>query len=91
MCFRHRVMDSDKMLILHILDGHRMVLVRFFRFHSRQGNAAAANHSISQRVDGIAADGTDIELAAKHIGRDIFVDDMLTIHQLDDRDAKRLC
>lgn len=90
MGLRHGMVDGDEMLVLHVLDGHRMVIVCFFRFQGGQRDAAAADHSVSQRVDDIAADGADIELAPQHIGASILVDDLLAIHQLDDGDAQRL-
>ena len=84
MPFRHGVMDGDEMFILHIFDGDSMIFVHFFRFQGRQCDAAAADHSISQRMDGVAADRTDIEFASQHIGGDIFIDDVLSSHQFYD-------
>ena len=90
MCLGHGMVDSDKMLIFHIFDGHRMVIVHCFCFQNRQCDAAAADHGIAQSMDDIAANGANIKFAVQHIGGDIFVEDLLAIHQLDDRDAQSL-
>ena len=90
MGLRHGVVDGDEMLVLHIFDGQRMVFVRLFRLQRRERDAATADHRISQCVDGIAADGADVELAAQHIGGNVFVADLLAVHQLDDGDPQCL-
>ena len=91
MLFGHRMMDSDKMFVLHQLDGQHVVIICFFRFLGRQCDTAAANHRASHRMDHVAADGTDIKFAAKHIAGNILVSDMFAIHQFNDRNPQRLC
>ena len=86
----HRVPDGDEVLIFHILDGERVVVVRFFCLLCRQCNAAAADHSVTQRIDGVSANRTDVEPAAQHIGGNVFVDNRFAAHQFDDGDAKGL-
>ena len=86
----HGMVDGDKMLILHLFNGDGMIFVRFFRFQSRQGNAAATDHGISKGMHSIAADGTDIEQTSLHVGGDVPVNDMLSVHQLNDRDSQGL-
>ena len=90
MPFGHRVMDSDELLIFHILDGHHVVAVSIFRFQSGQRNTAAGSYNLAEGMDHIAADGTDIEFTAEHIGGDVFVGDMLSVHQFDDGNAQYL-
>ena len=90
MLFGHGMTAREEVLIFHVLDGDGMIVIRIFCFQSGQCNAAAADHRIPQSVDGIAADGADIELGVKHIGRDIFVDNVFTVHQLNYGDTQRL-
>ena len=78
------------MLIFHIFNRDAVVLVRVFGLQRGQRNAAAADQCISNAVDDIAADGTDIELAPHHVGGDILVFDMLTVHQFNDGDPQCL-
>ena len=86
----HRMMDGDKMLVLYLFDGDPMILVGIFRFQGRQGDAAAADDRSSRAMDHIAANGADIKFSPKHIAGDVFVGDMLTVHQLNDADAQGL-
>lgn len=41
-------------------------------------------------VDGVAADGADVEFAAQQVGGDVSVGDMLAVHQLHHADAQGL-
>ena len=61
MLLGHGVGDGDKMLVLHFFYGDPVVVVYILRFQSRQGNATAADHRIARAVNGISANGTDIE------------------------------
>ena len=90
MLLRHGVVNGDEMFVLHILGGDGVVIIRFFRLQSRQGNATAADERISQTVNRIAADRADIELRPQHIGGDVLIDNVLTIHQLDNGDTQCL-
>ena len=91
MLLGHRVVEGNEMLVLHTFNGDRVVILCFFSLQSRQGNAAATDHRVSHAVEHIAADGTDIELAAQQIGGNVFIADVLPIHQLNDGNAQRLC
>ena len=59
--FCHRVVDGDKMLILHLFDGKTVIGIGLFCLQGRQDNAATANEGISHSSENIAANGTDIE------------------------------
>ena len=61
MGFCHRVMDGDKMLVLHLFDGNTVIGIGVFCLQGRQDNAATANKGISHSSENIAANGTDIE------------------------------
>ena len=41
-------------------------------------------------MDDVAADGADVELAPHHIGGDVPVDNVLTVHQFNNRDPQSL-
>ena len=84
------MMDGDKMFIFHILYGDPMVIIGFFSLQRGKRDAAAADHSASCAVDDVAADRADIELAAQHIGGDVLVGDMLTVHQFNDGNSQCL-
>ena len=90
MLLGHGMVDRDKLLVLHLLNGKHMVFVRFLRFQRRQSDAAAADQGVSGTVDHIAAERTDIKLSSEHIGRNISVDDMLPIHQFNHGDIQCL-
>ena len=62
MLFRHGMVDGDKILIFHVFYGDGVFIIGFFRFQGGQRNAAAADHGITQRMDGVASDRADIEL-----------------------------
>ena len=40
------MMNGDKMLILHILDGNDVAIIRFFGLQRRQCNATAADQAL---------------------------------------------
>ena len=84
------MMDGDKMLVLYLFDGDPMILVCIFRFQGRQGDAAAADDRSTAAMNHIAANGADIEFAPKHIAGDVLVGDVLTVHQLNNRDTQGL-
>ena len=90
MLLGHGVMDGDEMLVLHIFNGNGVVLIGLLRFQRRQADAAAADHRTAGAVDDITTEGADTELAPQQIGRDVSVDDGLSVHQLDDRDPQGL-
>ena len=90
MLLGHGVVNGDKMLIFHILYGDHVVFIGFFRFQGGQGNAAAADQGVARGVDGIAADGADIEFAPQKVGGNIPVLDGLAVHQLDNGDPQSL-
>ena len=86
----HGMLHRNIMLIFHIFDGDTMIIIRFFRFQSRQRNAAAADQGISHAVDHIPAHGAYIELSPQHIGRNIPVGNRLSVHQFNHRNPQRL-
>ena len=87
----HRMINRDEMLILNLLDMDAVVSIHILSFQWRQGDAAAADYRVSGAVYDVSADGTDMEFAAEHIGRNVFVDNMLAVHQFDHGDIQRLC
>ena len=90
--FCHGVMERDKKLVLHPLDGQLVVLVGVLGVGDilrGQGDAAAAHHGLPGGVEHVAADGADIEFGAQEIGGTVPVDDRLPLHQLQNRDAQR--
>ena len=89
--FCHIVLDGNKMLIFHTLDGQFVLFVEWLCIQCRQCNPTAGNQGIPHRMDDITADGTDIKLGAEHIGRCIFVDNLLAVHQLDERSIQCSC
>lgn len=78
MIFRHFVMDSDELLILHRFNQRKMCLVRLLRFKCRESDAAATDHGITGGVDDIAADGADVKFGAQHIAGNVSVDNLFT-------------
>ena len=86
----HRMVDGNKMLVLHILNSNAVVIIGRFCFQRRQGNAAAADQGITGGVEKIAAKGTDIESTPQHIGGDVSVGNMFAIHQFNDRNPQSL-
>ncbi len=86
------MVQGDEKLVLHPLHGQLVVLVGVLRFRNvlrRQGDAAAAHHSLSGGVEHIAADGADVELAPQEIGGPVLVDHGLSLHQFQYADAQR--
>ena len=83
MLLGHRVGDGDKMLVFYPFNIDSVVIVRLFSLQSRQGDTAAADQCVTGAAYNIAAYGADVEFAALHIGRNVLVGDVLTIHQLD--------
>ena len=90
MGFGHGMVDGNEILVLYFFNTDPMAFIRVFCFQGRKGNAAAADERIAGAVDDVTADGADIEFGTKHIGRGVFVDDMLAVHQFNDRDAQGL-
>ena len=45
---------------------------------------------ISQSINRIAADGAEVEFRPQHIGGDVFIDNLLSVHQLNDGNAQGL-
>ena len=91
MVFGHGVVDGDEKLIFHPLERQLMVFVGVVRLRDvqrRQGDAAAAHDSLPGGVEHIAAQGADIELGAKQVGRTVPVDDGFALHQLEHADAQ---
>ena len=89
--FGHGVVDGDEKLIFHPLQRQLMVFVGVVRLRDvqrRQGDAAAAHDSLPGSVEHIAAQGTDVELGAKQVGRTVPVDDGFALHQLEHADAQ---
>lgn len=68
------------MLILYILYGDPMGFVSILCFQSRQCDAATADYCLAGTVDGVSADRADIESAPQHIGGDILVGDVFSVH-----------
>ena len=90
MILGHGMVNRDEMLILYVFYGDAVVIICFLRFQRGQSNAAAADNGAAGAMDDIAAEGTDIELAPQHIGGDILIADMLSVHQLNHRDSQSL-
>ena len=91
MVFLHGVVQGDEELVLHPLHGQLMMLVGILGFgdvQRRQGDAAAAHHSLSGGVEHIAAEGADVEFAAKQVGGAVPVDDGFALHQLEYADTQ---
>ena len=89
--FGHGVVDGDEKLIFHPLQRQLMVFVGVVRLRDvqrRQGDAAAAHDSLPGGVEHIAAQGADVELGAKQVGRTVPVDDGFALHQLEHADAQ---
>ena len=86
----HGMGNGNEMLILNGCDAEDMAAVRFLCLLRRQGDSAAADEGVSGAVDDVPADGADVEFTAKHIGGGIFVDDVLAVHELYDRDVQCL-
>ena len=86
----HGMPDGNEFLILHLLNGNRMLLIRLLRLQGRKRNSAAADHGFSRTVNYISADRADIELRPEHIAGNIPVGDGLSVHQLQHRHPQRL-
>ena len=78
------------MRILHTLDKKRMFRVRIFGIQRGQRDSAAADHRIARAMDHVAADGADVKPGTDHIAGTVAVDDLLTVHQFNDRNIQRL-
>ena len=70
------------------LAGKTVGIIGFGDVQRRQGDAAAAHHGLPGGVEHIAAQGADVELGAKQVGRTVPVDDGLALHQLEHADAQ---
>ena len=90
MLFRHRMGDRDKLFVLYIFDDDFMVFVCILGFQRGKSNAATAYYGISGTMNNVSTDGTNIEFAPEHIGGNVFVGNMLAVHQLNDRDSQCL-
>ena len=91
MIFLHGVVQGDEELVLHPLHGQLMMLVGILGFgdvQRRQGDAAAAHHSLSGGVEHIAAERADVELAPQQVGCPIPVGDGFSLHQLQHTDSQ---
>ena len=86
----HRMVNGNKMLILHALNADSMVFVGFFCFQGGEGNAAATDDRIPGAVDDIAADGTDVEFASQQVGGNVFIDNVFAVHQFNDGNTQGL-
>ena len=86
----HGVGDGEEYLVLYLFQGEGVVVVRLSRLQGRQSDAAAADHHITGAVDAVSTDGTDVKMTPEHVGAGVFVDDVLTVHQLNDRDPQSL-
>ena len=87
----HRMMNSNIVFVLHILNGQIVCFVYILGLQCGQGDTAAADHGISETMNHIAADRTDIEFTPEHIGGNIPVGDVFPVHQFDQGDAQSLC
>lgn len=83
----HRVRNGNKMFVLHNLNIYCVITVSLLCLQSRQGDATAADQRISHAVDHISTEGTDIEFGPQHIGRNVLIDNMFSVHQLDNGDV----
>jgi len=61
MLLRHRVVDRDELLVLHILNPDPMLLIRFLRNQRREYDPAAAHNRFAITVDYITANRADVE------------------------------
>ena len=53
MCFCHRVVDGNEMLVLHLFDGNTVIGIGGFRLQGWQDNATTANEGMIYRMIGI--------------------------------------
>lgn len=88
--FCHGVSDGNVVFVFDVLDCGGVGVVGRFGFQRRQGDAAAGNHGWAHRLENIAADGADIELAFEHVGGAVGVDDLLAGEKLGDGNFERL-
>ena len=82
MLLGHWMVDGEKMLVFHILNGDSVVAVRYFRLQRGQGDAAAADQGVSCAVQTVTAKRADVEFASQQIGRNVFVLYGRSVHQL---------
>ena len=77
----HRMGDGNKIFVLHRLQNGLVFGIRLFCLQDRQGNAAAAYDAVAGAVEQIATDRTHIKFGAEQVGGDVFVCNMLPVHQ----------
>lgn len=78
----HGMGGGDIQLMLHVLILNFMSFIRFLCLQRRKGNAAAGYHSLSRRMQDIAADRTDINGRPQDIGCAVCIDDLFPGKQL---------
>ena len=80
----HGMIHGHIILIFHNLRSDAMGIVHRLRFHRRQRNTAAANHSLAGAVDHVSADRTYVQLGAQDVAGNVPVGDPLAVQQLHD-------
>ena len=88
MLFRHVVLDAHIVFVFDALDEELVVFVGFLRLGGGQWDAVAAERGFAHAVDGVAADGADIEFGTQHIRRDVDIADSPAGDQLGDGHAE---
>ena len=90
MLLGHGMTDRNEMFIFHLLYGDRMVIIGRFCLQRGKRDAATADNGITGTVKDIAADRADIEFTPQHIGRDVFVGDVFSVHQFNNGNPQSL-
>ena len=65
--FGHRMLNCDKFLVFHGLDGNSMSFVGFLSFERWKCDTATTDNSSTCSVYDIATDGTDIEFGKEDV------------------------
>ena len=84
----HGMIHGHIILIFHNLRSDAMGIVHRLRFHRRQRNTAAANHSLAGAVDHVSTDRTDIPQGTQHICTAIGILNFFSGKQLEHRYAQ---
>ena len=77
----HRVVQGNIVIVLNLLHMNRMCSLWHFCLLSWQSDTTATESSLTNGVDDITADRTDIEFGSQHIARPIFVGNTLAGEQ----------
>ncbi len=91
MIFGHGVTNGDEMLIFHLFNGNRVVLVCFFGFQRGQRNTTTRNRGASHCSNNIATYRTNVKPRTGNVRRTVLVGNDISRKQFGNRNTQCLC